>query len=284
MPHGVALGLLRDNPRAKSDPGPPSCQAGPETRRVGLCQVSCYLRRLTFPAFDVRMGEPNSPAVSLINCSFAADEERDANGYAPNRCPILLVINERSLGKLFTGPPTDPGSDQPSLSCGGATDLNVHMPNAISYVGVFWILQPDGRSVDLLAHRCPLSKAERYGDKLTCAHSHYEIWEKWRRVGVVGAVKSGIEFYEYEEWPRGRVVHDTINRHLCRRQSAQASNTKSKAHTWFGLTRVCGRGRKSQYAFVVVARHLELAARHNRYARPRLIAKRSRPRKMRTRR
>lgn len=132
---------------------------------------------------------------------------------APNRCPILLVFNDPARGKLLSGSPTDLCSDQ-GYDRGGATSLNVHMPNSISYVGVFWMLQQHGRSVDLLAHRCPLSKAERYGDKLTCAHGHYEIWEKWRRLGVAGAVKSSIEFCEYEEWPRGRVVHDTVDRHF----------------------------------------------------------------------
>src|ERR1700733_12469047 len=73
-------------------------------------------------------------------------------------------------------------------------------------------------------------------------------------------------------------------RHLSWRPSAQASNTKSKAHTWFGPTGVCGRGRELAIRFRGRLRGTwSFATRHNRCARPGLIAKPSRPRKMRTR-
>lgn len=42
---------------------------------------------------------------------------------------------------------------------------------------------------------------------LTCPHGHYEVWEEWRRRGDNCLVAES----EYEEWPRGRVVYDTVN-------------------------------------------------------------------------
>jgi hypothetical protein len=81
-----------------------------------------------------------------------------------------------------------------------------------SAVGIFWAIQPPGKPTILLDHRCPLGDAETYGDMLTSPHGHYDLWERWRRVGgeIPDVVKALVAASEYEEWPRGRIVCDTM--------------------------------------------------------------------------
>ena len=78
-----------------------------------------------------------------------------------------------------------------------------------AYVGPYWfVCDCDGNTV-LLAHRCSVDVAEKYGDFLTCPHGHYEVWEEWRSAG---RLPTGLADAEYEEWPRGRVVLDSLTR------------------------------------------------------------------------
>jgi hypothetical protein len=72
-------------------------------------------------------------------------------------------------------------------------------------VGIFWAIQEEGSPATLMDHRCSLKEAEPYGSMLTCPHGHYETWEQWRKADGPAAIAES----EYEEWPRGRVVHDT---------------------------------------------------------------------------
>jgi hypothetical protein len=76
-------------------------------------------------------------------------------------------------------------------------------------VGIFWLVQtPDGEA-RLLAAGCPLNQAEPYGDCLTYGPGHYETWAHWRRDRSVGpALRAIARSYEYEDWPRGRIVFD----------------------------------------------------------------------------
>ena len=61
----------------------------------------------------------------------------------------------------------------------------------------------------LLAAGCPLDQAKPYGDCLTYAPGHYETWAHWRRVrSVERALRAIVRSYEYEDWPRGRIVFD----------------------------------------------------------------------------
>lgn len=71
-------------------------------------------------------------------------------------------------------------------------------------VGLFWVVLLEAPT--LLHHRCP--SPESYGDYLTCPHGHYETWERWRRGDAPRnfAALNAIGEYEYEDWPRGRVV------------------------------------------------------------------------------
>jgi hypothetical protein len=59
----------------------------------------------------------------------------------------------------------------------------------------------------LLTAGCPLDQAEPYGDCLTNGPGHYETWAHWRRDPALRAL---VQSYEYEDWPRGRIVFDRL--------------------------------------------------------------------------
>ena len=69
------------------------------------------------------------------------------------------------------------------------------------HVGIFWVVESR-----LVIDSTPLSQAEPYGDHLTHARGHVEVWEHYQRAGVVP-----IDM-EYEESPRGRVIYHTKTR------------------------------------------------------------------------
>jgi hypothetical protein len=76
-------------------------------------------------------------------------------------------------------------------------------------VGIFWVMQATDDEARLLAAGCPLAQAEACGDRLTCGPGHYETWAQWRRGRPIDpALCAMVWFYEYEEWPRGRIVFD----------------------------------------------------------------------------
>ena len=77
-------------------------------------------------------------------------------------------------------------------------------------VGIFWVIA-DGGTNHLIIDGTSLSDAEPYGDFLTHPASHYDVWtalqerpaaELRQRFGT-----DGIRLCEYENWPRGRIVH-----------------------------------------------------------------------------
>jgi hypothetical protein len=71
------------------------------------------------------------------------------------------------------------------------------------------VVQTSGGEARLLTAGCPLDQAEPYGDCLTYGPGHYETWTQWRRDGTVDpALRTIIRSYDYEDWPRGRIVFD----------------------------------------------------------------------------
>jgi hypothetical protein len=53
-----------------------------------------------------------------------------------------------------------------------------------------------------------LIDAEPYGDCLTHAHGHYEVWEAWARRSPFRDVRPDtFRLHPYEHFPRGRVVY-----------------------------------------------------------------------------
>jgi hypothetical protein len=77
------------------------------------------------------------------------------------------------------------------------------------HLGIFWVAQTSNGGARLLAAGCPMDQAEPYGDCLTYGPGHYETWAQWRRDRTVDPALRGIvRLYEYEDWPRGRIVFD----------------------------------------------------------------------------
>lgn len=78
-------------------------------------------------------------------------------------------------------------------------------------VGIFWFVR-DEDITSMIFDRTPLAIAETYGDFATHAKGHYRYWEALKRRGAGSLKRSGIPeapaWYEYEEFPRGRVVYN----------------------------------------------------------------------------
>ena len=71
------------------------------------------------------------------------------------------------------------------------------------------MVQTPNGEVKLLTASCPLDQAEPYGDCLTYGPGHYETWAQWRRDRTTKpALRAIVRSYEYEDWPRGRIVFD----------------------------------------------------------------------------
>jgi hypothetical protein len=50
---------------------------------------------------------------------------------------------------------------------------------------------------------------EPYGDFLTFAAGHHTIWASWRKIkDPNAALRALVRIFEYEDWPRGRIVFD----------------------------------------------------------------------------
>jgi hypothetical protein len=69
------------------------------------------------------------------------------------------------------------------------------------HVGIFWLF--NGK---LLIDSTPLSAAEEYDDFKIYSGNHISVWEKFRQNGTAPPEM------EYEEAPRGRVMHNTKTR------------------------------------------------------------------------
>lgn len=104
-------------------------------------------------------------------------------------------------------------------------------------VGIFWRV-----SDVLVVDRSTLNEAELYGDCMTHSAGHYERWLQWQALGGARLKEAGypslIVTTEYDEWPRGRVVYETLSdrfmiyadRHLQRPEIVVALKTL------FGIT------------------------------------------------
>jgi hypothetical protein len=78
-----------------------------------------------------------------------------------------------------------------------------------SNLGIFWVAETNDGEARLLASGCSLEQSEPYGDCLTYGPGHYEIWTQWRSDrNADRAFRAIARAYEYEDWPRGRIVFD----------------------------------------------------------------------------
>jgi hypothetical protein len=65
-------------------------------------------------------------------------------------------------------------------------------------VGIFWLVKSR-----LIIDSSPLDQAEPYGEHVTHPRNHIDTWTQYQRIGKVPPE------CEYEEYPRGRVMHHT---------------------------------------------------------------------------
>jgi hypothetical protein len=87
--------------------------------------------------------------------------------------------------------------------------MSVTAPRETPKLGIFWVVQTSKGEATLLTAGCPLDRAEPYGDCLTYGPGHYETWAQWRRDRTINpALRALVRSYEYEDWPRGRIVFD----------------------------------------------------------------------------
>ncbi len=90
-------------------------------------------------------------------------------------------------------------------------DVDIPKTAIAPSVGIFW--RVDGT---LIFDRSALDEAESYGDCVTHALGHYERWQEWQEMGATCLATKGypiaIMSTEYDEWPRGRIVYETLQR------------------------------------------------------------------------
>jgi hypothetical protein len=81
-------------------------------------------------------------------------------------------------------------------------------------VGIFWRVNGV-----LVLDRSTLDEGEPYGDCITHGAGHYERWREWQAMGIarLGAIgyPNLILSSEYDQWPRGRIVYETLAQLLC---------------------------------------------------------------------
>jgi hypothetical protein len=113
----------------------------------------------------------------------------------------------------------------------GEADMFVTMS-----VGIFWRVA----GVLVLDHST-LEEAETYGDCLTHAAGHYERWQEWQELGATRLASMGypecIASTEYDDWPRGRIVYETLARRfvIYADRRLQAPDTINAIKAAFGL-------------------------------------------------
>jgi hypothetical protein len=75
---------------------------------------------------------------------------------------------------------------------------------------------------------------------LTCRHSHYQVWERWRKNPRPAQpdLASLIVASEYEEWPRGRIVYHAPGKRFILYADAEIlrrPDVLAALHNTFGL-------------------------------------------------
>lgn len=82
-------------------------------------------------------------------------------------------------------------------------------------VGIFWFVPTATGESQIIFDRTPLAKADPYGDMMTHEGGHSEFWDHLAELGAVQLRARGISTiparFEYDIFPRGRVVFDTRN-------------------------------------------------------------------------
>lgn len=83
-------------------------------------------------------------------------------------------------------------------------------------IGIFWGIPSTDHSWHILADKISLAEAEPYGDFLTHPRGHYDVWSEWQKLNATALAKQAIPqaaaYHEYEDFPRGRIVHHVKDR------------------------------------------------------------------------
>ncbi len=86
---------------------------------------------------------------------------------------------------------------------------------SIPLLGIYWVVDSSAGKTRLISSTCRLDAAETYGDFQVYGPGHYEIWEKWRKkTNPDPLTRSIARQWEYEDWPRGRVLFDNLKKHF----------------------------------------------------------------------
>jgi len=87
--------------------------------------------------------------------------------------------------------------------------MNATAQREAACLGIFWVVQMPEAEPRLLAAGCRWTKPSRMVNCLSYSAGHYETWAHWRRDRTVDpALRAIVGSYEYENWPRGRIVFD----------------------------------------------------------------------------
>lgn len=112
----------------------------------------------------------------------------------------------------------------------------MHIDSEVASVGIFWRV-----AGVLVVDRSTLDDAETYGDCITHAAGHYERWQEWQALGSTRIASMGyperIVLTEYDDWPRGRIVYETLARRfvIYADRRLQAPETIDTIKAAFGL-------------------------------------------------
>lgn len=108
-------------------------------------------------------------------------------------------------------------------------------------VGIFWGIPAPQHSWTILVDATSLAEAEPYGEFLTHARGHYQVWSRWQktRTPIVDRfILQAIADHEYEFFPRGRIVYNIVTGVfiLYTDRRLQRETTIARIASKFGLT------------------------------------------------
>jgi hypothetical protein len=97
-------------------------------------------------------------------------------------------------------------------------------------VGIFWVVETARGEAQLLTAGCSLEAAEPCGDFLNFPDGHYEMWDRWRKTNDSDlALGDVVRSFEYEDWPRGRIVFDRLKKRFTLYADAKLMNRETIA-------------------------------------------------------
>ena len=82
----------------------------------------------------------------------------------------------------------------------------------MTFVGIFWAVPQGSDASILLVDRTPLPQATDYAGRQGHDRGHADLWDQLKGYGATGLrrlhLPTIIAASEFDDWPRGRAVHD----------------------------------------------------------------------------